>query len=85
MRTSGPGILHTGADYHDEKRRGEAFISSEYTVNARADSIIMRLGSPIRWPRSWVSILQRRKRFLQIGDAILVAPQKTNTLYVTRE
>jgi hypothetical protein len=56
---------------------GEALISSEYTVNARADSIIMRLGvSDTLAQIMGYQFCSGVKRFLQIGDAIMVAPQK---------
>ena len=56
---------------------GEAFISSEYTVNARADSIIMRLAVPDTLAQIMgYQFCSGVKRFLKIGDAILVAPQK---------
>jgi hypothetical protein len=60
---------------------GEAFISSEYMVNARADSIIMRLGvSDTLAQIMGYQFCSGVKRFLQIGDAIMVAPQKDKYL-----
>jgi len=55
---------------------GQVLISSEYVVNARADSIIMRLGVP----DTLAQIMGYRfasgaMRFLHFGDAIMVVPQ----------
>jgi hypothetical protein len=56
---------------------GEAYISSEYIVNARADSIMMWLTVPELWARiSGYEFSSGAKRLLRIGDAARVIPQK---------
>lgn len=60
---------------------GQAFISSEYIVNARADSIIMRLAiSDTLAQIMGYQFCSGVKRFQRIGDAIMVTPQKDKYL-----
>ena len=56
---------------------GQAYLSSEYIINARADSIMMWLGVPEILARiSGYEFRSGAKRLIRIGDAAMVVPQK---------